>query len=250
MVKNISNLTFLIMAIISFIGFACNDEKPYNWENIDPGTQLISGPDTIYGNAAIIDTFLARPRGGSKFEWTVISGPATISANAEKSYIGELIATSEVDTIVEIQVTETTYGGKVAVSNKTIRVLQFCPYSISQLIGNGNFVSTDICLNPSEPNTPIATLRPKFSILNGDTVLCNYFFEFGWVVKFVLNSDPKKIEINMIPKTFEYNNDIVTVNGKGTYNTCKRSITVNYAVTNLFGDTIPNGLGKIEYKQQ
>ena len=237
-IKNIIHILF----IISIISSGCTEKDTYDWKNIDPGTQYISGPDTIKGNDFTKFPFLARPRGGSSFTWVKLSGPITIVPDSINNFIGKVVAKSTIDTTGSIEVTETTYGGKQTKATYSFHIISFCPYNATLLIGSGKY-------NCFEKYNQIATARNyqvNFSILN-DTLLLNNFFQMGWNVKYVLSKGVDET-ITMVKTQFWYNGELVEVYGKGTYNTCNGKIDVNYAVATLYGDTIEYGIDKFTRK--
>ena len=127
MIKYISKLASLIFITSALFFTACNNNEDYDWNKVDPGIQYISGPDTIKGNNISKFNFYARPRGGSKFTWTVVRGPVSVTPNATNGFVGEVTANSQTDTVGEIMVTETTYGGKTATSNISFKIQSSCP---------------------------------------------------------------------------------------------------------------------------
>jgi hypothetical protein len=241
--KYLSKIIFVFCCSLALLIGGCNEEDNYNWKGIDPGIQYISGPDTVKGNNISKYNFIARPRGGSKFDWIVLKGPVSVAPNSIDGYIGEVIANSQKDTVAQIQVTETTYGGKTAVSNITFKIISFCPYNITQLVGNGKYTCYDL------NKLGMAVYPANFTVIQGDTLVNNNFFYMGWKVKYVLSKDTLKEEIKVVKDYFNYNGDVVEVSGKGNYNTCTGNLTVNYAVTTLNGDTVENGSGKAEFKR-
>ena len=243
MKKYLFKYSALLSILVCFIFSGCGKTDNYDWNSIDPGTQNITGPTVVKGNNIDKYNFLARPRGGSKFEWTVLSGPVVVNPNPVNGFIGVVTANSNTDTDAKIQVTETTNGGKTAVSNYTFHVISFCTFNSSQLIGDGKFTCQD------KNSIGVATYDANFKILPGDTLLNDNFFYMGWKVKYYLSKDVNE-EITMVKSQFEYNGDVVEVSGKGNYNTCNSSFSVNYAVTSLAGDTIENGWGIENFKKK
>ena len=229
--------------ITSVIIFGCTEKDSYDWKSIDPGTQYISGPDTIKGNDVTRFPFLARPRGGSSFTWEKLSGPITVVPDSINSFIGKVVAKSIVDTTGSIEVTETTYGGKQTKAIYSFHIISFCPFDVNQLIGGGKFN----CLHYQTINSGSLKYSLNISVLSTDTIKVDDFFQMGWNVKYVLSKDVDET-ITMVKTQFWYNGELVEVYGKGTYNTCNGKIDVKYAVATLYGDTIEYGVDKFTRK--
>ena len=224
-----------LFGMLIFLIVSCSKDNSYDWKKLEPGTQTITGPDSIKGNDITQYQYLAIPRGGSKFNWTVLSGPLEIITNTTKLYSVEVKGKSLVDTVAYIRVEEVTYGGKAGVADTfKVYVGSFCPYNISQLVGDGKFTCKYIDFAPYPVN---------ITVLAGDTLLVDNFFGMGWPVKFSLSKDENEKLTLVASDNFEYNGEAVEIKGEGNYNTCKSDLKVNFAVLKLNGDTVEDGSG-------
>ncbi len=135
----IMTLIFTAMTISS-----CKKEESYNWKNIDPGKQQISGPDSIKGNDSTVYEYLAIPRGGSTYSWEVLSGPITIKVDTLNKdplhyhpFRAEITANSSIDTTGSFVVRETTWAGKPGIADtfKIQKILCYKPFIPDSFVG-------------------------------------------------------------------------------------------------------------------
>lgn len=239
MKKVIYSILIAIIAVCIFT-LSCKEKDDYDWSKVEPGNQKISSLnddtvaitlDTIKGNNVYTYTYLGIPRGGSKFDWKVLNGPLTLTPDKDKPYIVTIVANSSADTICKVELTETTWGGKIAKDTLTLFVQSYCPYNVVDLIGGGIFESR---------NNDYIHYNVGITILENDTLVNDGFFLSGWSLKYVLSKDFNEKVTIPDNQTYDYNGETVKVIGYGTYNTCKGLIILHYAVTNLTGDTINN----------
>jgi hypothetical protein len=226
---------FLAMIVIS----SCENEKEYNWKNVEPGKQKITGVDTIKGNNTPYE-FLAIPRGGSTYEWKVISGPAIITLDEKIPYKAYVKGNSSLDSSALIVVTESTWGGKQGEPDTFLisKIYCYVPFNMNQIIGNGQFSS-------SRPG--YAAFVTTLVALSGDSIIADKnFFNIGQNVEFVLSRDANET-LKIVPVRFEYNTPdesflgVATLVGYGTYSVCKRSLKINYSFVTDYSDTIERG---------
>jgi hypothetical protein len=234
-----------VLALSIAIMFSCNTKDEYDWKKVIPSDQKITVidedsakliVDTINGNNYSVKSYRAVTRGGSKYNWVSLGYPLSISQPADTPFIVHIKADSRKDTFTWLKVTETINGGASGKPDSTkIIIIGFCSFNISELIGNGAYTS----------KMDYYAARPtKLSIIAGDTVVCENFFEMRWPVKFVLSKDYDQKVTIVQNQVFEYNEEKVDVVGNGTYNTCKGLIVIHFAVRRVFGkDTIQFGTG-------
>ncbi len=236
----IKDVLYIFIAILLF---ACNDE--YDWTKVEPGKQKIMlltddstklVIDTFIGNETQVKSYKAISRGGSVYSWESSNAYLSITARTNMPYIVDIKAKSQVDTFAWLKVTETTWGGKKGLPDSAkIIIIGYCNFNKDQLIGNGNFRSK---------MTAYAPYNTILAFTSGDSVITNYnFFNMRWAVQYKI-TDKREQKIEIIPgQRFVYNDEWVEVKGKGTYNTCKSLIVVNFAVCYLYGDTLAYGSG-------
>lgn len=236
--------TVVSMLIIGFV-FSCNDDDNYDWNKVVPGDQKITeidedsaklALDTIDGNNYTINSYKAISRGGSKYAWITMGYPLSIIQRENQPFIVDVKADSRVDTFTWIKVTETTNSGISGKPDSTkILIIGFCSYNLNEILGNGYFTSKMGYYAP---------YKTTLSVMAGDTLVNNNFFNMRWQLKYVLSKDyEQKITIPDNQK-FEYNGEEVFVKGKGYYNTCKGLLVVDFAVCHVYGgDTLQYGSG-------
>ncbi len=221
-------LTFL--EILFLVG--CGNKDNYDWKNVDPGKQIITGNNYIRGNNTTIYDYLAIPRGGSIFTWASSASFLTIEPDSKYPYLAHIKANTTSDATVMLYVTETTWGGKISKDTLNLFVEGFCPFDINQLIGG-----TSVKYTCSEMN--YVPFSVNLNTIGSDTVLLDNFSNNGWQLKYVLSGDIYE-SIKIADNHYSYNGEPVIVKGFGTYNTCKGVLTVNFAVVRPTGDTVLN----------
>jgi hypothetical protein len=246
--KIIARNIFIISILLTMIISTCKKEDKYNWKNVEPGKQLITGVDTIKGNEVSTYEFLAIPRGDSKYEWKVLSGPVTIEVDDKdkdplkyRPFRALISANSAVDTNAIIAVTETTWGGKIGEPDTFyIKILCYVPFDINQLIGNGQFTETRSGFAPQNVSL--------FKIVGDSMVIDSNFIQIeNGVVTYILSRDPLE-SIKIVSDTFDYGTSEgfdgrTLVMGNGNYSVCKRSFNIHYfLVAAANSDTIENGI--------
>jgi hypothetical protein len=233
---------FFLTAVMFLITCCCDDN--YDWKKVEPGVLKILSLDddsskiiidTIVGNNYSTKTYKVIPRGGSTYSWLSSSSHLIITQRNDRPYIVDVKAISNVDTLVWLKVSETTWGGKVASPDSMqLFIIGFCPFNLSDLLQNGSFKSK---------MSGYAPYFTTISAIGSDTLVNHNFFNTRWTLKYLINKGYEQ-SISVVPnQKFEYNGEYVTVKGNGTYNTCKSQIIVNFAVCYLYGDTIEYGSG-------
>jgi hypothetical protein len=231
--KRESILNIITLIAICFL-FSCKEEE-YDWDKVDPGIQKITGLDYIKGNNISKYQYLAIPRGGSTYTWSVVSGPVTIINDPKYPFRIDLMADSRYNKSAYIAVTETTHGGLTSSDTIFIFVRDYCSFVVD------SFTGTFSC-----KETGYATYNTNLSHLSGDTILMNNFYGMGWEIPLVFSADTAEV-VQIVKNRQVINNEEVEISGKGFYNTCRGHFSLNYAILTLYGDTIDNGSGKLSF---
>jgi hypothetical protein len=207
----------------------CGNKDKYDWSNVDPGKQSITGIDTIRGNDVTTYDYYAIPRGGSTFDWSSSFDSLTITIDTP--YMSHVKAKTTKDTSIMLYVKETTWGGKTSMDTLKLFIQGFCPFNINELIGNGKYTCSE-----SGGYVPFDV---NFSILGTDTIEVDNFSNNGWPIKYILSGDINE-KATITDNHYSYNGEPVIVKGSGTYNTCNGIISINFAVVRPTGDTVLN----------
>lgn len=235
----------VFMAIVAGFIFSCSNKDDYNWNKVAPGSQKITlldedsaklVKDTIDGNNFSVNSCKAIARGGSKYNWVALGYPLSITQRQGQPFIIDVKAESPKDTFTWLKVIETTNGGELSNPDSTrIQIIGFCQYSLNDLLGSGNFTSKMDFYAP---------YKTKMSVITGDTLVNNNFFNMRWPVKYYLSKDYNQ-KVTIAPnQVFDYNGELVEVKGSGKYNTCKGLMVVKFAVCRKQGgDTLQYGSG-------
>jgi hypothetical protein len=224
----------IIMVFLSFT--SCEDDNNnYNYDAIEPGKQLITGPDSITGNGVTEFEFVALARGGSKYAWTVLSGPVVLRQSADTPHVAFIKANASTASMpASIMVVETTEGGKTGTSDTiNFKIMQYCQYA-----GKANFTGKFRCkelvtgiTDDEEYDSKIIASYPGRTY-GGDTLLITRFCEFALEVKIVLSGNyDQKVTIIKEKQVAEYGEGLsitYEVEGEGTYDNCTRSLYLTY----------------------
>ena len=254
-------ITYLVLIVVVTLGVfsSCKKDEAYNWRNIEPGKQQISGPDSIKGNDSTVYEYLAISRGGSTYTWEVLSGPITIKVDTLNKdplhyhpFRAEIKANSSTNTTGSIIVRETTWAGKQGESDtfNIQKIFCFSSFNLDNFVGaytcnekvtnylNNSFVSTSFDVNVTQ--------------VGGDTVMIDNFYGIGWQLNYVLSKD-KNETLTIVKALFDYNDATFSggldVKGSGNYSTCSGTITVKFAMMDhALGDTVYSGIDYFKRK--
>lgn len=235
--------SFFAFALL--VVFSCKKDDNYDWNAVEPGKQKISRADadtskikldSVKGDNISIRSYVAISRGGSKYKWIAGNNFLKIIERPTAPFWVDIKAESRVDTAAWLWVQETTKGGKTSQPDSMrIIIFGFCQYNISELLGNGKFISK---------MAPYAPYKVNLNKIDGDTIVNDNFFSMKWPLKYVLSKDHHEIITIVKNQRFIYNGETVEVNGSGTYNTCKSRFEIKFAITRLIiNDTISLGSG-------
>lgn len=214
------------------------EKSEYDWTKVEPGKQIIEGPDSVSADNQTIYQYLAISRGGSTYVWNTLEGypKAAITNDTKYPFMANITFNSNKDTVVALTVSETTHGGKTGVADTFfVKLIGYCELDINNFIGSRIYKENDY-----------APYTVSLSQVKGDTIQTNNFFHMGWRLKYYLVKGIS-LEVKILPELYYYEGEKVTVKGGGTYNSCKGSMKVDFAVVRLNGDTIPNGSGTHYY---
>jgi hypothetical protein len=224
--KNLISAFFIIS--LSMTLFSCGDKNEYDWNKVIPGKQQITGRDSIKGNG-IAEEYLAIPRGGSSYDWKILSGAGTFVQDPDRPYRIELQSTSQVSGTIVLCVTETTHGGVVGTPD-TINIIltPVCDFNIN--LFTGAFVGKE---------QGFADYSINFTHTSGDTIINDNFFNSAYQVPFVFPQSGRINEtFNVVPTTVDYNGEPGIIKGSGTYESCTGKMIVNFVIVKTYGDTI------------
>jgi hypothetical protein len=247
-IKTTYQLLIVTLLVLAF--YSCKKEVSYDWKNIEPGKQMISGPDSIKGNDSTVYQYLAIPRGGSAYTWEVLRGPITIKVDTSDKnpllyhpYNVEIKANSTADTSASFVVHETTWAGKTGESDTFTIQKIFCyiPFDMENFMGEyrcreekTNFIA----------NTFFSlSFTVNITNVGGNTIYNDNFYNLQIQVPFVMSLD--KNESIKVVKTLTEDvgdNDFsgpTYITGSGYYSMCNRTMTIKYAIIDAaIGDTI------------
>ena len=240
---------------------SCKKEEGYNWRNIEPGKQQISGPDSIKGNDSTVYEYLAIPRGGSTYTWEVLSGPITIKVDTLNKdplhfhpFRAEITANSSTNTTGSIVVRETTWAGKQGESDTFNIQKIFCywPFNLNDILGQ--YTCNEQVTKYLENNAfvKVTPFDVNFTHVGGDTVMIDDFYGVGWQLKYVLSED-KNETLTIVKTLVDYSDATFSggldIKGSGTYSTCSGTVTVKFAMMDhALGDTIYSGIDYFKRK--
>jgi hypothetical protein len=217
-----------LSTITIFLLMGCEDELNKN-HKIDPGTQAIEGPDSIYANPDLKNEFVALARAGSKYEWTVIKGALIIEPNTTDPFkaniSSEVVETTDSATI---QVVETTLANvKSLAGTKTIKILKYCDFNIA------NFMGTFKVSRPQAGGSTDAVVSlDTISKTNDSTIIIRNLPELKTDIEIVFNPSVKRT-IRIVNKTYYADgseSNEYTYKGSGTYNSCTQRFNLTFDV--------------------
>jgi hypothetical protein len=248
----INTANLLLTGMVSVLIYSsCKKEESYNWRNLEPGKQLISGPDSVKGNDSANYEYLGIPRGGSSYTWTVLRGPVTIKVDTLRNdalhyhpFRVELTANSTIDTSAVIVLQETTWAGKQGESDtfNIQKVFCYIPFNMSDFLGEFRCKEEKIdYFDNSFKSYPLYNVNISYA--GGDTFMIDNFSQEQIQIPFVISYD-KDEKITIVPTLTDKPLSttfigIEKIKGTGSYSMCNKSMKINFAIMDaVLGDTI------------
>ena len=218
-IKRLLPVVGMVLLGVAAIVTSCEEENDYNFKNIDPGKQEISGPELIYTGEPYV--FKALTRGGSTYQWEKVSGDYTLTADGYKATV---ISNANANGTGVIKVTETTMGGKVGIpAEVTFDISLFCQLDMSKFVGE--FTCDEEGYGAYGVN--LTRVEGENAVLNDN------FWDWaapGQVIKYELSGDFSQV-VTVPLQDFIFGDESAgTVEGSGTYNGCTGEMVVDYIV--------------------
>lgn len=190
-----------------------------------PVDYTISGPATVFQTeTADYEVIVPWEQPGTTWSWSVVG--ATLQNVSTDTKVATVVFTSmPANDTAYITVGEKTAEG--IVGNDTlleVKVKPFCAYDINDFIGT---------FDCDEPGYEVYSVHFTKDPVLANTILNDNFWDYsapGSVVKYTLSGDfLEKVTVTRQPFTFE-DGTVGWVEGSGTYNSCEKSMTVDYTI--------------------
>ncbi|MBE0675758.1 MAG: hypothetical protein IH591_13950, partial [Bacteroidales bacterium] len=175
-IKKLLPIIGMVLLGVAAMVTSCEEENDYNFNNIEPGKQAITGPDLIYTGEAY--TFKALTRGGSTYSWEKVSGDFTVTSDGYKAVV---VSNASANGTGVLKVTETTQGGKVGIPAEVeFDISLFCQFDITKFIGDfacdeEGYGAYPVNLS-QDPNNPNAVINDNFWDYAGEGQVISYEF--------------------------------------------------------------------------
>jgi len=143
MKKRIFSVLGILLAFL-FILSSCGkteieqSQEDYDWDKVYPIVKEITGPTTFVASGLQAANYLATPRGGSTFAWSVDKVNATITPDPDGTYRAAITFEQlDEDSVAFVKVVETTHAGIVSEpTSLKIDLLRFCPLAMDSFTGS------------------------------------------------------------------------------------------------------------------
>ncbi len=238
--RNILFLSLLVMAGMSILFTACEEEDDYNYDNIIPKLEEINGPSDAIASGVTAYDYSVVHRGGSSYEWTVANNDAAIEKDPDYPNMASITYAQSPDSVkAEITVTETTMGGKSASVTETIQLLPYCPMDLGSWEGaytentdDGTVPTTDDVTITTDPGDELFGL-----------IIVDFGFQSSWWGGFSgaelhikMNGCTNEVTvpeqtIDEIEDFFGYGQITMVPSGKGSFTDNPKHIEFTAAVT-------------------